>query len=85
MMGSDEVRVRIKRIGIGCIYSCAVEISFRRNFIEVESREDFKFYRVQALNLPSLIAIQGLQWLNVATGICKQPTIMRGQRDALTK
>lgn len=84
-MGSDEVRDRIKIIGIGCIYSCGVEISFRGNFIEGDSSEGFKFRRVQTLTWPSLIAKEDLQWLNLATGICKQPMIMTEQRDALHK
>jgi len=79
-MGSDEVRVRIKIIGIGCIYSCGVEISFRVNFIEGDS-----IRRVETLTWPSLIAKEGLKWLNLATGICKQPMIMIEQRGALHK
>lgn len=84
-MGSDEVRVRIKVSGIGCIYSCGVEMSFRGIFIEGDPSEGFKFRRVQTLTWPSLIAKQGLQWLNLSTGICKQPMIMIEQRDALHK
>lgn len=71
LMGSDEARVRIRRIGVGCIDSWGLEISSRETFIEVDSSEDFTFCREQTLNWTSLTARPGWQWLNLTTGICK--------------